>query len=150
MAEVGALAMGSSTYEWVLDHLEGATTWPYALPTWVFTSRRLGRPEGADVRFVSGEVAPVHADMVAAARGRNVWLVGGDELVGQFHDAAVRGAAPGPVGRLTCLTCLTCRQWNRRSLRLLVTTNSELRAMAAPAYSGLSSPDAASGIAATL
>ena len=37
-----------------------------------------------------------------------------------------------------------------RSRRLLVTTNTELNAIAAPAIIGLSSPAAASGIAATL
>jgi len=40
--------------------------------------------------------------------------------------------------------------WKRRSRRLLVTTNTELKAMAAPAISGDSKPRAASGIAATL
>ena len=29
---------------------------------------------------------PVHDEMVAAADGRNVWLVGGGELVGAFAD----------------------------------------------------------------
>jgi hypothetical protein len=38
----------------------------------------------------------------------------------------------------------------RRSRRLLLTTKTELDAMAAPAISGLSSPSAAKGIAATL
>jgi hypothetical protein len=40
--------------------------------------------------------------------------------------------------------------WNRRSRRLLVTTNTELKAIAAAAISGLRNPSAASGIAATL
>ena len=44
---------------------------------------------GADLRFVQGDVAPVHEEMVAAAGSRNVWLVGGGELVGQFHDAGL-------------------------------------------------------------
>ena len=39
---------------------------------------------------------------------------------------------------------------NRRSRRLLVTTNTELKAIAAPAIMGLSSPTAANGSAATL
>jgi len=39
---------------------------------------------------------------------------------------------------------------NRRSRRLLATTNAELAAIAAPAIIGLSSPAAASGSAATL
>ena len=57
------------------------------MPSWVFSSRELPRVDGPDIRFVSGDVAPVHAEMVEAAGGKNVWLVGGGELVGQFHDA---------------------------------------------------------------
>lgn len=89
--DVGAVAMGSTTYEWVLsNHVspEGGAPqpWPYTQPAWVFTSRSLSAPEGADVRFVRGDVRPVHEQMRAAAGGRNVWLVGGGDLVGQFHD----------------------------------------------------------------
>ena len=89
IAGVGAIAMGSTTYEWILEHtdlLKDPTKWEYEAPTWVFSSRQLPRVEGADIRFVSGDVAAVHADMVSAAGGRNVWLVGGGDLVGQFHD----------------------------------------------------------------
>jgi dihydrofolate reductase len=31
----------------------------------------------------------VHPEMVQAAGGRNVWIVGGGELAGQFHDAGL-------------------------------------------------------------
>ena len=78
--DVGALAMGSSTYEWVVRHLTGSgkgEPWPYTQPTWVFTSRSLGAAPGPDIRFVHGDVRPVHAEMVAAAGGKNVWVVGG-------------------------------------------------------------------------
>lgn len=87
--QVGALAMGSTTYEWIIEHeklLEHPEKWPYSVPAWVFTSRRLPVIDGADVRFVQGDVLPVHADMMAAANGRNVWVVGGGDLAGQFHD----------------------------------------------------------------
>jgi len=91
--EVGALAMGSTTYEWVLAHMSAdpatPATWPYEIPAWVFTSRVLPRPAGAEVTFVRGDVRPVHAAMAAAARGRNLWVVGGGELAGQFHDAGL-------------------------------------------------------------
>ena len=41
---IGALVMGSVTYEWVLAH---GRAWPYAgKPTWVLSSRELERPEG--------------------------------------------------------------------------------------------------------
>ena len=89
--EVGALAMGSATYEWVLRHHVRPPTgepkpWPYEQPTWVFSRRTLPGVEGADIRFARGDVRPVHREMVEAAGGRNVWLVGGGELVGRFHD----------------------------------------------------------------
>jgi dihydrofolate reductase len=41
---------------------------------------------GAEIEFVSGDVAPVHEKMVEAAAGKNVWIVGGGDLVGQFAD----------------------------------------------------------------
>jgi dihydrofolate reductase len=89
--DVGAIAMGSATYEWMLRHVVGPEAkppqpWPYQQPTWVFSSRTLSPLPGADIRFVRGDVRPVHAAMVAAARGKNVWIVGGGELAGQFYD----------------------------------------------------------------
>lgn len=84
IAGVGALAMGASTYTWVMEHEKG--TWPYDLPTWVFTHRDLARPANREVTLTDADVAEVHAEMVAAAAGRDVWLVGGGELVGQFLD----------------------------------------------------------------
>lgn len=91
IAAVGALAMGSSTYEWVRAHLLGdgahpPQPWPYEQPAWVFTTRALPGIDGADIRFVRGDVAPVHAAMTAAAGGKNLWVVGGGDLAGQFHD----------------------------------------------------------------
>lgn len=89
--EVGAIAMGSTTYEWILDHptqtADGQSqVWVYEQPAWVFTSRVLPTIEGADIRFVKGDVRPVHQEMMAAASNKNIWIVGGGDLVGQFHD----------------------------------------------------------------
>lgn len=103
LAGVGGLAMGSTTYEWILRFIDSGGSWPYEVPCWVFSSRTLPRPGGADVRFASGDVGPVHAEIVAAAQGRNVWLVGGGELVGQFHDVGlldevILGVAPVFLG----------------------------------------------------
>lgn len=94
IAAVGALAMGSHTYEWILDYEfeDGELTegkWPYDIPCWVFTHRDLPVPPGADVRFVRGNVVPVHRQMAEAAGDRNVWIVGGGDLVGQFADAGL-------------------------------------------------------------
>jgi dihydrofolate reductase len=96
IAGVGALAMGSATYDWMLRHVinppgsAAPGAWPYTQPTWVFTHRRtMPAVPGADIRFVQGEVTPVHAAMRDAAGGKNLWLVGGGDLVGQFHDAGL-------------------------------------------------------------
>jgi dihydrofolate reductase len=94
MAVVGALAMGSTTYEWILDHEFAGKDpaewkWPYEIPCWVFTHRQLPVVPDARVVFTSADVRAVHAEMVAAAGDRNVWLVGGGDLVGQFADAGL-------------------------------------------------------------
>jgi dihydrofolate reductase len=104
--DVGALAMGSATYEWMLRHVVGAGAdrpqpWPYEQPTWVFTSRTLPEVPGADIRFVRGDVRPVHDAMAAAAAGANVWIVGGGELAGQFYDAGLLDELFVQVGSVT-------------------------------------------------
>lgn len=91
--DVGSMCMGATTYEWVLAHedmLDRPQKWReyYAdRPTWVFTHRDLPPIPGADIRFASGDVAPVHDAMVDAADGGDVWIVGGGELAGRFADA---------------------------------------------------------------
>jgi dihydrofolate reductase len=103
---VGALTMGSSTYEWMLKHLVGRDAdrpqpWPYQQPTWVFTSRTLPGVPGADIRFVRGDVRPVHEAMVTAARGKNVWIVGGGDLAGQFYDQGLLDELFVQIGSVT-------------------------------------------------
>jgi dihydrofolate reductase len=104
--EVGALAMGSATYEWMLRHLVGPEAkrpqpWPYQQQAWVFTSRTLPPVHGADIHFVRGDVRPVHEEMVAAAGGKNVWIVGGGELAGQFYDHGLLDELFVQVGSVT-------------------------------------------------
>lgn len=94
IAEVGALIMGSATYEWMLRNAEKVAAetgapWPYTQPAWVCSSRQLPAIDGADIRFASGDVRQIHAEMRAAAGGKNIWIVGGGDLAGQFHDAGL-------------------------------------------------------------
>ena len=94
IAEGGALAMGSTTYEWIFAHEFAGKDpaewkWPYDIPCWVFTSRELQVVPGAKIEFASGDVASVHKQMVGAAGDRNVWIVGGGDLAGQFADAGL-------------------------------------------------------------
>src|SRR5688572_18330386 len=82
--EIGAIAMGSTTYEWILRHEN--QRWPYEQPVWVFTTRTQPAIAGANVRFVRGDVRPVHEEMHAAAGSKNIWIAGGGELAAQFFD----------------------------------------------------------------
>lgn len=83
LAGVGAIAMGAATYEFVLGQRQ--EKWPYeGQPTWVFTHRALPAFPGADIRFTADDVGVVHDEMVRAAGGKNVWVVGGGHLVAQL------------------------------------------------------------------
>jgi dihydrofolate reductase len=92
---VGSMAMGATTYQWVLEHerlLENPKAWHdwYGdRPAFVFTHRELPPIPGVDLEFVSGPVADAYDDLEAAAAGRNIWVVGGGDLVGQFDDAGL-------------------------------------------------------------
>ena len=92
MDTMGVFVEGSSTYEWVLRHenlLAEPQRWQQyygSKPTYVFTSRALPVPQGADVRFVNGSVADVLEEIKSAAGELDVWVVGGGDLAGQFLD----------------------------------------------------------------
>ena len=87
MAGIGAMALGATTYLWLRDHMERTgEAWMYEIPCWVFTHRDLA-PLGEDIRFVSGAVAEHHAEIATSAAGKDIWVVGGGDLAGQFADA---------------------------------------------------------------
>lgn len=93
MDSIGVFVEGSSTYEWVLAAeglLENPEKWQQfygSKPTYVFTSRTLPVPDGVNVRFVQGPVSGFLSELREAAAGKDVWIIGGGELAGQFLDA---------------------------------------------------------------
>jgi dihydrofolate reductase len=106
IAEVGALAMGSATYAWIgrnADKVaaETGSSWPYTQPVWVFTSRNLPVIEGADIQFVKGDVRHIHNEIRAAAGDKNIWIVGGGDLAGQFYDAGLLDELIVQIGSAT-------------------------------------------------
>ncbi len=92
-ADAAVMVEGSTTYQWMLDHermLDEPDKWQGFhgdRPTFVFTTRRLDVPAGADVRFVCGAVSDVLPAIRDAAGGGDIWVVGGGDLAGQFLDA---------------------------------------------------------------
>lgn len=89
----GVMVEGSTTYEWGLAHwnlIEQPQRWTEFYgdrPTFVFTTRQLPVPAGARVTFVSGPVAGVVPRLRQVAGERDIWVVGGGDLAGQFFDA---------------------------------------------------------------
>lgn len=88
---VRALVMGSSTYEWLLEHeklVDHPEKWYYSdIVSFVLSSRPLPQIAGADIRFRKGDVDALWPEVSEAAGEGDIWIVGGGDLVGQFADA---------------------------------------------------------------
>ena len=95
MSGIGVLVEGRTTYEWVVRHddlirqPEKWTEFYGDRPTFVFTSGAPVAVPGADIRFRSGPVTDAWGEIVAAAGDKDVWVVGGGDLAGQFADAGL-------------------------------------------------------------
>lgn len=101
IAQVGAICMGATTYQWILDHnARTGEGWAYDLPAWVFTHRTFPEPPG-DVRFTAGDVREEHAAMVSAAEGKDIWVVGGGDLAAQFAEAGLLDRVMASVAPVT-------------------------------------------------
>lgn len=88
LAGIDALVMGSTTYEWLLDHLDSPQelTASYGTrPIFVFSSRDLPVHEGTHVQLLNSPVAGALPRIREA--GANIWVMGGGDLAGQFLDA---------------------------------------------------------------
>jgi dihydrofolate reductase len=86
-ASVGALVMGAATYEWIVRNEPGE--WPYSQPTWVLTHRAHVVLAEHPVQVYSGDVQALHPQLVSAAADKDVWVVGGGDVAGQFVAAGL-------------------------------------------------------------
>jgi dihydrofolate reductase len=93
MDTIGALIMGSTTYEWLLRHedmLNHPEKWPYGdRLAVVLTTRDLPAIPSARLRFHSGAVTEIWQELHDSAGEGDVWVVGGGDVVGQFADAGL-------------------------------------------------------------
>ncbi len=86
IAGIGAIVMGATTYTWIGEHMRRTgEPWSYDIPCWVFTHQEL-EPLGDDIKFVSGDLREQHAAIAESAGDRDIWVVGGGDLAGQFAD----------------------------------------------------------------
>lgn len=84
---IGAVVMGSATYEWIVKNHPGK--WMYEQPSWVVTHRPQIIADGHPVQTFDGDVAELHPKLVSAAAGKDVWVVGGGDVAAQFVTAGL-------------------------------------------------------------
>jgi dihydrofolate reductase len=84
---VGALVMGSATYEWLVRDQPG--DWMYEQPSWVLTSRPNIIVDGHPVQTFDGPVKDLYPRLVGAAGDRDLWVLGGGQVAAQFVAAGL-------------------------------------------------------------
>nr|WP_090341190.1 dihydrofolate reductase family protein [Mycolicibacterium malmesburyense] len=87
IATIGAVVMGSATYEWIVRNHPG--DWMYDQPAWVMTRRPHIIDQRHDVQTFAGEAAELHPTLVSAAADKDVWVVGGGDIAAQFVSAGL-------------------------------------------------------------
>lgn len=83
---IGAVVMGSQTYEWIMSN--APDDWPYQdVPAFVMSNRNLSAPANLDITFLRGDASAIAVRARQAAKGKNVWLVGGGKTAACFANA---------------------------------------------------------------
>ncbi len=135
-----------------------------ALTGWLVCYRARRRPVAVAVLLTTSmRDFAIAAGLAAAAFGTTataplglygilvlVWGTAAAGILRQRHLPARAGASPERAAGQEMRWGAPGAGWNRRSRRLLDTTNTELNAIAAPEISGLRKPSAARGMAAVL
>ncbi|PHM74066.1 dihydrofolate reductase family protein [Xenorhabdus kozodoii] len=83
---IGATIMGAGTYEWIMKNAAGE--WPYRnIPSFILSSRNL--TISADINAAVTQDSPqnIAIQARAAAKGKDVWLIGGGKTAASFADA---------------------------------------------------------------
>jgi dihydrofolate reductase len=87
-ASVDAVLLGRGTYDWAVRYMKkhpGTPVFDARMPHYVFT-RKPPKHVPTGVQFTSESVKVV-ARRLRAARGKNIWMMGGGHLIASFLDA---------------------------------------------------------------
>jgi dihydrofolate reductase len=85
LQRIGAIIVGGKTYRQVLRHAR----WPYAgIPCYVVTRHALADVPDAGISAFSGDVARL-VEQTRRKTSKDIWLIGGAELVTQFANAGL-------------------------------------------------------------
>ncbi len=87
-ASVDTILLGRGTYDWAVRYMKkhpGTKVFDTRMPHYVFT-RKPPKRALPGVQFTS-ESAKAVARRLRAARGKNIWMMGGGQLIASFLDA---------------------------------------------------------------
>ncbi|MBI6547757.1 dihydrofolate reductase family protein [Xenorhabdus lircayensis] len=83
---IGAAIMGAVTYEWIMKNSSGE--WPYQnIPSFILSSRYLTISADINAVVTQGNPKNIAAKAKTAAKGRDVWVIGGGKTAASFADA---------------------------------------------------------------
>lgn len=87
METIDTVVMGRRTYDWVMEMEKGE--YPYVgIKSYIYSrSVPAGKPFG-DVEFIDTEI-PIFADKLKSTPGKNIWVIGGSELLAAFMEAGL-------------------------------------------------------------
>ncbi|MDA1208650.1 MAG: dihydrofolate reductase family protein [bacterium] len=85
MDSVGSLIMGAKTYEQILSF---DIDWPYKeKKSYILTHRNLEKHPSGDIEFCDDDIESIISKAKESAKEKNVWLVGGTNVVTSFLNA---------------------------------------------------------------
>ncbi|MFC3209744.1 dihydrofolate reductase family protein [Planomicrobium okeanokoites] len=102
METIDTVVMGRRTYDWVMDMEKGE--YPYeGLKSYIYSRSVSDKSVGGDIEFIDMDI-PAFADMLKSTPGKNIWIIGGSELLAGFMDAGlidefIISIAPVVIGR---------------------------------------------------
>lgn len=87
METIDTVIMGRRTYDWVMEMEKGE--YPYeGIQSYVYSRSAQPGDSSGDIEFVNMEI-PVFADKLKSVPGKNIWVVGGSELLAGFMEAGL-------------------------------------------------------------
>jgi dihydrofolate reductase len=99
---IDTVVMGRRTYDWVMEMEKGR--YPYEeLQSFIYSRSAKNVSDAGNIEFTDMDI-PAFAEKLKSVQGKNIWVVGGSELLAGFMDAGlidewIISIAPVVIGR---------------------------------------------------
>ena len=102
METIDTVVMGRRTYDWVMEMEKDE--YPYeGLQSYIYSRSVKDSSPASDIEFTDMDI-PAFADKLKSTSGKNIWVIGGSELLAGFMEAGlidelIISIAPVVIGR---------------------------------------------------